>query len=183
MPGGRIAERGGRTPWRGRGRGARRCRSRGDGAPVPASDRAPVAGTTRRVARTADPTDPLTAAQRELAEEVDLAADSWRVLTRPGAVPGIPDEALRVYLAESLHSLNPAERHDERGRHGGRMGCSRRRRRPGPVGEIVNATAVAGILAVSVALTNGAALRDPSAEWTDQPTGLQSRKHGDARRS
>ena len=32
---------------------------------------------------------------------------------RPGAVPGFTDEALRVYLAESLHSLNPAERHDE----------------------------------------------------------------------
>ncbi len=47
-------------------------------------------------------------------------------------------------------------------------------------GEIVNATAVAGILAASAAITNGLALRDPSADWIDQPTALQSRKHGDA---
>ena len=127
--------------------------------------------------------DPLTAAQRELAEEVDLAADSWRVLADLALSPGFTDEALRVYLAQSLHALNPAERHDEEADMAVEWVALGDAVAQVLSGEIVNATAVAGILAVSVALTNGAALRDPSAEWTDQPTGLQSRKHGDARRS
>jgi len=124
--------------------------------------------------------DPLDAARRELAEEVDLAADSWRVLADLALSPGFTDEALRVYLAQSLHALNPAERHDEEADMAVEWVVLDEAVTRVMAGEIVNATAVAGILAASAAITNGLALRDPSADWIDQPTALQSRKHGDA---
>ena len=46
--------------------------------------------------------DPLTAAQRELAEEVDLVADRWDLLCEFVSSPGGSNEALRVYLARGL---------------------------------------------------------------------------------
>ena len=44
----------------------------------------------------------LTAAQRELAEEVDLVASDWSVLTDFHTSPGGNNEALRVYLARGV---------------------------------------------------------------------------------
>lgn len=44
----------------------------------------------------------LAAAQRELAEEVDLAAGRWDVLVDYATSPGMGDEALRVFLARDL---------------------------------------------------------------------------------
>lgn len=76
---------------------------------------------------------PLSAAQRELAEEADLAADRWRVLVDLVVSPGFTDEALRVYLAESLHQLHAADREDEEGSRPG-MGAVGRRGADVPVG-------------------------------------------------
>ena len=45
----------------------------------------------------------LLAAQRELAEEVGLAADTWHVLVDLFTTPGIIGEGLRIYLARDLH--------------------------------------------------------------------------------
>lgn len=47
---------------------------------------------------------PLRSAQRELAEEVDLAAADWQVLTDYCTSPGGSDEVIRVYLARGLTS-------------------------------------------------------------------------------
>jgi ADP-ribose pyrophosphatase len=49
--------------------------------------------------------DPLAAAQRELAEEVLLAADQWQVLSDLLSTPGATQEALRIYLARSLRDV------------------------------------------------------------------------------
>ena len=46
--------------------------------------------------------DPLAAAQRELAEEVELAARDWRVLVDIFSSPGGSSESLRIYLARDL---------------------------------------------------------------------------------
>jgi 8-oxo-dGDP phosphatase len=46
--------------------------------------------------------DPLTAIQRELAEEVDLVADEWNVLADIFTSPGGNDEAIRIYLARAV---------------------------------------------------------------------------------
>jgi len=46
--------------------------------------------------------DPLTAAQRELAEEADLVAESWDLLAEFMTSPGGSNEVLRVYLARGV---------------------------------------------------------------------------------
>lgn len=46
--------------------------------------------------------DPLTAAQRELAEETELAAEDWRVLVDIFTTPGGCAEGLRIFLARGL---------------------------------------------------------------------------------
>ncbi|SDS27421.1 ADP-ribose pyrophosphatase [Friedmanniella luteola] len=49
-----------------------------------------------------DGEDYLAAVQRELAEEVDLAAGEWHVLVDQFSTPGIVGESVRVYLARDL---------------------------------------------------------------------------------
>lgn len=53
----------------------------------------------------------LAAAQRELAEEADLTAESWHTLIDFYTSPGGSDEFIRVYLARGLHPVPVTERH------------------------------------------------------------------------
>jgi ADP-ribose pyrophosphatase len=46
--------------------------------------------------------DPLLAAQRELAEEVDLVAEHWSLLSEFMTSPGGSNEVIRVYLARGV---------------------------------------------------------------------------------
>lgn len=119
--------------------------------------------------------DPLSAAQRELAEEADLAADRWQVLVDLVVSPGFTDEALRVYLADGLHRLDAAAREDEEAdlvlewvplAEAVRLTLS---------GEIVNATAAAGVLAAAAAAHGDLALRDTESPWRDRPTAFAGR--------
>jgi ADP-ribose pyrophosphatase len=55
----------------------------------------------------------LTAAQRELGEEADLAAERWNVLAEFQNSPGGSDETIRVYLARGISALPEFARHDE----------------------------------------------------------------------
>jgi 8-oxo-dGTP pyrophosphatase MutT (NUDIX family) len=56
---------------------------------------------------------PLLAAQRELAEEADLKAETWNVLADFVNSPGGSDETIRVYLARGVSAVPAFERHDE----------------------------------------------------------------------
>lgn len=56
-----------------------------------------------------DGEDYLLAAQRELAEEVGLAARRWHVLVDLFTTPGIIAESLRVYLARDLQPVDSPE--------------------------------------------------------------------------
>jgi 8-oxo-dGDP phosphatase len=56
---------------------------------------------------------PLTCAQRELAEEADLAADRWHLLTEFFSSPGGSNEAIRVYLARGLSTTETFGRSEE----------------------------------------------------------------------
>jgi ADP-ribose pyrophosphatase len=58
-----------------------------------------------------DGEDPLACAQRELAEEVGLAASSWELLCEFCNSPGFSDERHRVYLARGLTEVP----HDRQG--------------------------------------------------------------------
>lgn len=57
--------------------------------------------------------EPLAAAKRELAEEVDLVAAEWSVLTEFFTSPGSNTEAVRVYLARGLSASPAFARFDE----------------------------------------------------------------------
>jgi 8-oxo-dGDP phosphatase len=57
--------------------------------------------------------EPLAAAQRELAEEADLAADEWSDPLVFHTTPGGSDEMLHVYLARGLHATPRFDRTDE----------------------------------------------------------------------
>jgi ADP-ribose pyrophosphatase len=111
------------------------------------------------------------AAQRELAEEVGLAADTWHVLVDVFTTPGIIAESLRVYLARDLH---PAEAPDGFVKEGeeAEMELSWA---PLPdvvdavlAGDLHNPTMVSGVLATWVAHLKGddfAGLRPADAPW------------------
>lgn len=58
--------------------------------------------------------EPLAAAQRELAEEADLTADSWELLVSVRTSPGGSDEVIHVFEARDVHPIaTPHERTDE----------------------------------------------------------------------
>jgi 8-oxo-dGTP pyrophosphatase MutT (NUDIX family) len=56
--------------------------------------------------RDADGEPPLETARRELAEEAQLAAARWSLLTTTYATPGFCDELVLVYLAEGLTEVD-----------------------------------------------------------------------------
>jgi 8-oxo-dGDP phosphatase len=121
--------------------------------------------------------DPLVTAGRELAEEVGLAAAEWAVLVDLAASPGFTDEGVRVYLATGLSSVP----------------------RPGPMGEeeddllvqrfplaeavgmvlageIVNASAIAGLLAAHAVLSGTGSARPAQAPWPGRPRSWAARR-------
>lgn len=120
--------------------------------------------------------DPLAAARRELAEETGLAAREWSVLVDVALSPGFTDEALRVYLARGLTETDrPAPEHEEADLELVRMPLDAAVR-AALAGEIVNATAVAGLLALSVAEAQDLPLRAADAPWPGLPEALLRRQ-------
>ncbi|WP_216901283.1 NUDIX domain-containing protein [Nocardia alni] len=120
--------------------------------------------------------DPLDAARRELAEETGLAARNWSVLVDVALSPGFTDEALRVYLADGLtETERPEPELEEADIRIVRMPVEQAVR-AALSGEIVNATAVAGILALSAARANDLPLRPADAPWPGKPTRFLDRK-------
>ncbi|WP_280183537.1 NUDIX hydrolase [Nocardia cyriacigeorgica] len=128
-----------------------------------------------------DGEDPIEAAKRELAEETGLAAREWAVLVDVALSPGFTDEALRVYLARGLYETErPEPEHEEADLEVVRMPLAQAVR-AALAGEIVNATAVAGVLAVSATRAEGTAPRAADVPWPGQPTALLRRQAGRAR--
>lgn len=112
---------------------------------------------------------PVEAAQRELAEEAGLAAGSWRTLVDLDSSPGFTDEAIRVFLAEDLSEVDGGEREHEEADLVVRWLTLDEAVHAALSGELVNAIAVAGVLATAAAEASGAPLRGPDAPWTDRP--------------
>ncbi|WP_430332659.1 NUDIX domain-containing protein [Rhodococcus sp. ACT016] len=122
--------------------------------------------------------DPLDAARRELQEETGLAAGHWSVLVDIALSPGFTDESVRVFLATGLREVDRPAAHDEEAD----LEITRVPLDEAVTmalrGEIVNATAVSGILALAAARVRGDGLRSSDAPWVDRPETFARRKHG-----
>lgn len=119
---------------------------------------------------------PQRTAARELQEEAGLKADTWRVLVDLDSTPGFSDESVRVYLATGLNEVARPEAHHEEADM--TMRWYPLEEATGMVlrGEIVNAIAVAGILAAHVVATEFMPTRPVDSPWPDKPTAFAARK-------
>ncbi len=120
--------------------------------------------------------DPLVTAQRELGEEVGLAAREWSVLVDLATSPGFTDQSERVYLATGLSEVDrPEPVSDEEADLVIHQVPLAEAVRMAFAGEIVNAPAVSGLLAAQAVREGRAAARPPHAPWTDRPHRLATR--------
>jgi ADP-ribose pyrophosphatase len=115
----------------------------------------------------------LTGARRELYEEAALAAADWAVLLDMYNSSGMSDEAIRVYLARELTEIGEQDRfapeHEEISMTVERYPLEELVRMA-LAGELVNATAVAGVLAAWATRADGwAGLRPVDAPWPARP--------------
>jgi 8-oxo-dGTP pyrophosphatase MutT (NUDIX family) len=122
--------------------------------------------------------DPAAAAARELHEETGLVAEDWRVLVDVASSPGFCDEAVRVYLARGLrHVGRPEAQHEEADLTVHWLGLREAADRV-LTGEIVNATAAAGVLAAYAVIVDGRPTRPLDAPWPDRPSAFAARGSG-----
>ena len=117
----------------------------------------------------------LTAA-RELVEEVGFTARDWSVLVDADSTPGFSDESVRVYLATGLTEVGRPPASDEEADMTLRWFPLAEAVQMVFRGEIVNALAVAGILAAHAVHTGAASTRPVDAPWTDRPSRFVSRR-------
>ena len=123
-----------------------------------------------------DGEDPLAAAKRELVEEVGLEAADWSVLVDVAASPGFTDEAVRVYLATGLSEVTRVEMGEEEADIVMRRFPLAEAVRMALGGEIVNASAVAGVLAASAVDSGAAPPRLADAPWPGRSTAFGARQ-------
>lgn len=120
----------------------------------------------------------LTAA-RELEEEAGLRAGRWQVLVDADSTPGFTDESVRIFLATELTDIGRPPGHDEEAD----LVVERFPLAEAVAmvfdGRIVNALAVAGILAAHAVRTGAATPRELDAPWVDRPHRLAERRRGD----
>jgi 8-oxo-dGTP pyrophosphatase MutT (NUDIX family) len=111
----------------------------------------------------------LDAAQRELAEEAGLAAETWHVLVDAYSSPGMADEAIRVFLARDLREVHQdRQEHEEADMTTSWVPLEEAVRRV-LAGELQNGMAVQGLLAADRALRDGfTGLRPADAPWPAQ---------------
>jgi ADP-ribose pyrophosphatase len=119
---------------------------------------------------------PREAAGRELAEEVGLAAQHWETLVDVAASPGFTDEVVRVFLARDLREVHReiAPDDEETDLVIQRFELTEAVRMV-MAGEIINASAVAGILAVRTVLAGTVTSRPEDAPWADRPRRFAAR--------
>lgn len=122
--------------------------------------------------------DPIEAAARELREETGLTAERWDVLVDLMSSPGFSDEALRVYLARTLTDVGRPEGHDEEADMEVHWVHIADAVQQVLSGEIVNSTAVAGILAAHAVIVDDKSPRPVDVPFPDRPTAFAAGKAG-----
>lgn len=111
----------------------------------------------------------LQAAQRELAEEADLRAETWHTLLDFYTTPGGSNERIRIFLARDLSEVPEADRHDRQAEelemtlHWVDLDEALQ---AVLAGQIHNPSAAAGLLAATVArASQWRPLRSAGADW------------------
>ena len=106
------------------------------------------------------------AARRELAEEAGVAADSWHVLLDTLTSPGMTDEAIRIFLARDVRTVEQdVQEHEEADMTTAWVPLDEAVERV-LAGELQNGMAVQGLLAADRAVRTGfAGLRPPGSPW------------------
>lgn len=123
--------------------------------------------------------DPLRTAQRELVEEVGLQAGQWSLLVDVASSPGFTDQGERVFLARGLSEVGrPEPAGDEEADLVVHRFELDEAVRMVFAGEVVNAPAVAGLLAAQAVRDGRAQERDPGAPWPDRPRRFPARRGG-----
>ncbi|MHA7304534.1 NUDIX domain-containing protein [Arthrobacter sp. TMN-49] len=121
--------------------------------------------------------DYVVGAARELAEEADLVAAQWHVLTDFFNSPGSSSEAIRIYLARDLSEVPEADRHvrtEEEAEITFRWVDLDVAATAVLEGRIHNPSAVVGILAAAQAQRDGfSALRPAGSAWPEHPAQRQ----------
>jgi ADP-ribose pyrophosphatase len=120
--------------------------------------------------------DPAHAAARELREETGFIAAHWSVLVDLIPSPGFSDEAIRVYLARGLTDVGRPTGHDEEADMTVDWVGIADALQQVLAGEIVNSTAVAGILAVHAVIVDGKPTRPVDEPFLDRPTAFAAGK-------
>jgi ADP-ribose pyrophosphatase len=117
--------------------------------------------------RDADGEPPVETAKRELAEEAELAADRWSLLTTTYSTPGFCDEMVLLYLAEGLRPVPRPDgfvvEHEELDMTVERVPLADAVQRVYD-GDIRNASAVIGLLAAAQLRASSARLRPVDAD-------------------
>lgn len=123
-----------------------------------------------------DGEEPVVGARRELAEEVGLDAARWDVLVDAAASPGFTDEVVRVFLARDLSEVDREVQGEEEADLEIHRFPLDEAVRMVFAGEIVNASAVAGLIAAREVLEGRAEPRPADAPFRDRPTRFAARK-------
>ncbi|CAJ1582483.1 NUDIX hydrolase [[Mycobacterium] wendilense] len=125
---------------------------------------------------------PQSTAARELAEEAGLTAAEWAVLVDVDSAPGFSDESVRIYLVTGLTEVQrPEATHEEADMTVTRVPLAEAVARVFS-GDIVNALAVAGILAAHAVRNGHAQTRPVTADWPDRPWRFAQRQRSAAGR-
>lgn len=121
--------------------------------------------------------DPADAAARELEEEAGLRASTWSVLVDCVPSPGFSEESIRVFLASGLTEVErPDLGDDEEADLETRWIPLAEAVAMVLRGEIVNATTVAGVLALQAVRDGHGVTRPADAAWPDRPTNFAARR-------
>ena len=120
--------------------------------------------------------DALTAAQRELYEEVGVNATQWDLLTDIVTSPGVMDEGIRIYHARGLTEIGRPEATDEEAEMTVTWIPLTQAQQMVLTGEICNATSVTGIMLA------GSVQRSVEEPFDLRPHRLAERKTAGAQR-
>jgi ADP-ribose pyrophosphatase len=120
--------------------------------------------------------DALVAAQRELAEEADLEAGRWNVLSDLYTSPGGSNEAIRIYLARDLRPTADAfDRTEEEADIVTRWVPLQEASEAVLARRLQNPALMVAVLAATASRSGGwASLGEPGAAWPARPGGPAS---------